>query len=344
MDFISLFFLFSFLYPWNFVSEKQEIRIGMVGDVLIHSRVYQDAYKNGRYDFYPMVYRFEKKFQKNDLNYFNQESLIGGKELGLSTYPRFNSPEEIGEAMVKIGGNLVSLANNHSLDKGEKGVKNSQRFWKKMTQKKNIIFAGSYENQKDKYQVYQKNGIKFTFFAYTTLTNGFKPKNELDVDIFDKEKVRKDILWAKKNSDFVIVSLHWGQEYNFQPTKKQQEIAKFLADLGVDLVIGSHPHVIGKIEKIKNTLVVYSLGNFLSSQIGLEKRIGLYLSLRVVKNPNGKIEIKDIKPELFFVKYNKKKPRNFEVIPFDELNENILKNYKEIEKEYLKKIGWLSYT
>ncbi len=319
------------------VELKKEVSFLAVGDVLIHSPLYKEARKNGKkknkdYDFEPFLKEIKSIFLENDLVYYNQESLIGTKKLKISSYPRFNSPEEIGEAMINAGANLVSLANNHSYDKGSLGIKNSLEFWKKQ---KNVVFDGINSSQKeqDEIKYFEKNGIKFAFLAYTDLLNGLKPKKSFEVNRFEKEKVKKKILEAKKNSDFVLFSIHWGNEHHFKPTKRQKEIANFLAENGVDLVIGSHPHVVEPVEKIKNTWVIYSLGNFLSSQVGESRKVGLGVKLNFIKEGQNK-KIEKVKPILFYT-YSKNR-KNWKLIPFSKITEKELKNHKKVQEKYLK--------
>ena len=129
----------------------------MVGDSLIHQAVYHDV--EGNYDFKPMLSEIKPIISKFDLAYYNQETILGGKDIGLSTYPRFNSPYEVGDAFIDAGFNLVSLANNHTLDRGEQALNNSCNYWKS----KNVVTAGSYCSEEDRNEVkiYEKNGIKY---------------------------------------------------------------------------------------------------------------------------------------------------------------------------------------
>ena len=126
----------------------------MVGDALIHSTVYQTAnrYANYKgYDFKPML-KYIKEISKDyDLAYYNQETILGGTELGLSNYPLFNSPYEVGDAFIDAGFNLTSLATNHTLDKGEKGILNSRKYWDSKADK--IMAAGSYDSFEDRDEV-----------------------------------------------------------------------------------------------------------------------------------------------------------------------------------------------
>ena len=217
----------------------------MVGDALIHSTLYQDAKTNDGYDFKPMLERIKPIASKYDLEYYNQETILGGEELGLSNYPRFNSPYEVGDAFIDAGFNLVSLATNHTMDKGEQGVLNSLAYWNK---KKNVLTAGSYSSfeDRDRKVIKEINGIKYSFFSYTTWTNGLSTPTGKEYlnNVYNEELVKADIERVKEEADVIIVAMHWGTEYSTGISDTQVEIANYLASLGVDIIIGSHPHVV----------------------------------------------------------------------------------------------------
>lgn len=311
----------------------------MAGDALLHSRVYKDAMfkdKNSSkisFDFTKILSPLQKLISSYDLAFYNQESLLGGTELGLSSYPNFNSPKEFGDAMLKLGFNLVSLANNHSLDKGEKGVLSSLKYWNKQNF---LLHAGTYLSNEDKNSLsfFNINGIKFGLLAYTYGLNGHSLTKPFLVSLIDKKQMKKDIQRLRKDVDVLLVSLHWGDEYVFKPNKEQKELAKFLASLGVDVIIGSHSHFIAPIEFINDTLVIYSLGNFLSAQNELEKRVGLLVGLIFNKDEKG-AKISNLGFEFIYT-YRDDKGKNFRVYPFKDLNESILPKHKDIQKQYEK--------
>lgn len=232
---------------------KKEMKASllMVGDALIHSTLYQDAKTNDGYDFKPMLERIKPIASKYDLEYYNQETILGGEELGLSNYPRFNSPYEVGNAFIDAGFNLVSLATNHTMDKGEQGVLNSLAYWNK---KKNVLTAGSYSSfeDRDRKVIKEINGIKYAFFSYTTWTNGLSTPTGKEYlnNVYNEELVKADIERVKEEADVIIVAMHWGTEYSTGISDTQVEIANYLANLGVDIIIGSHPHVVEPIEFI----------------------------------------------------------------------------------------------
>lgn len=322
----------------NTTTKKQKdtnaLSMVMIGDCLIHRFVYSDASNgDGTYSFSKMFTEVESLIKNHDLAFYNQESVIGGKALGLSAYPRFNSPEEIGDDMVKLGFNLVSLANNHTMDKGEKGVINSVNYWKT---KPGVYYTGqalSDEDRENNIKVQEKNGIKYAFFAYTTVTNGLLPPSGKDylTNIYSNEKVKNDIEKVRDKVDLIIVSMHWGEEYTTNPNANQKEIAKYLSDLGVNLIIGNHAHSLQPVEMIGDTLVFYALGNFISAQDTTDKQTGALVTLDINKK-DGKIAFNNIKANLIYTYF--KGSRNFKIYPYTKLNNSLLNNYQSYYNKY----------
>ena len=321
---------------WNIsiFAATKELNLIMAGDALLHASVYNDAkQENGSYDFSKMLTALEVA-KKYDLAFYNQETILGGVELGLSTYPAFNSPQEFGDNMLSLGFNLISLANNHTLDRGEKAVRSSLAYWKG----KHAVTAGSYDSFKERnnIQIQQKNGITYALLAYTYGTNGIPlPKGkEYLVNVYTKKMPKDDIENIRKKVDFLMVSMHWGIEYDFTPSQEQRDLAKFLADLGVDLIIGTHPHVVQPAEWIGDTLVYYSLGNLISGQRGTNKRIGMLGSVHITKIQDGKVKLSNPRAGPNHTYYNTHF-KDFKLMWFNELDNNILPNYKSIYKEYM---------
>ena len=316
--------------------ETKKMSLVAVGDCLIHGAVYMDA-KTGTdtYDFSDMISLVKPMIENYDLKYYNQETIIGGKNLGVSHYPRFNSPDEIGDNMVDLGFNLVSLANNHALDKDEAGILYSNEYWKG----KNVITAGTYSSSemRDDIKVYEQNGIKYAFLAYTTSTNGLNVPAGKDylINVYSDEQAKEDIDKIKDKVDVIIVSMHWGDEYVFEPTKSEKEIAQYLSSLGVNLIIGSHPHVIQPVGYVNDTLVIYSLGNFLSGQrpMGIDKTIGLLVGMDIVVK-DDKVTFENIEKSLLYT-YSTTRDTNYKVYPFKDLNDSILSGYQELETKYM---------
>ncbi len=319
--------------------EPKEKRMSLVavGDTLIHAALYLDASRgNNTYDFSYMFTEIEPLIKDYDLKYYNQETIIGGKNLGVSHYPRFNSPDEIGENLVNIGFNLVSLANNHTMDKDEAGILYSVDFWRKQD---GVVVSGQSDSFEDRnnIKIYEQNGIKYAFIAYTDMTNGLPVPagKEYLVNVYSDAQAKIDIESIRDKVDVVIVSMHWGEEYTHIPTYSEKREAKYLADLGVDLIIGSHPHVIQPVGYIDDTLVLYSLGNFVSGQspLGLEKIIGLMVGMDIVVKDND-VTFENLDYKLLYT-YCTANYKNYKVYPFENLTDDILYNHEQIEEQYM---------
>jgi len=328
--------------------EEYNLSMVMVGDALIHDAVYY-AYNTGgnNYDFRGMFKYIKPIVQEYDLAYYNQETILGGKELGLSNYPQFNSPQEVGDGFLDAGFNLVSLATNHTLDKyywtGGKTTINSRNYWNsKMEANEELIAAGSYNSfeEQDEIIIREKNGIKYALLSYTMHTNGlYVPYGkEYVVNMFSKERAKKDIEKYRDKVDLLMVAMHWGEEYVHYPVWEQTSLAQYLAGLDVDIIIGCHSHTVQPITFIGKTLVIYSLGNFVSSQIDTDQLIGLLADVDIKKTVyHGKttLELSNVGADLLYTSKSYTYGR-FVVYPFSKLNNNILYNYKGIYETYSK--------
>ena len=335
-------------------NHSTSISLIMAGDNLINDKLYNAAKKDdGSYDFKSM-YSYIKDIVKNyDLAYYNQETILGGSEIGVSSYPAFNSPYEVGDATIDTGFNLVSLATNHTLDRGEKAIINSLNYW---NNKSNVLTSGSYlsNDDRNKVNIKEVNNITYTMLNYTYGTNGIKvpegkeylvniwpctgnnPDNDTKYQEY-KEVVKKDILRVRDKVDLLIVAMHFGVEYTHVPTNYQIDMAEFLSSLGVDIIIGTHPHVIMPITYINDTLVIYSLGNFLSAQDtnnDYNTTVGLLSSIKITKNidkdNNSSIKLSDLNNELIYTT-NKD---GYKIIPFS--NPDIKEYLNDYERVYNK--------
>lgn len=315
----------------------------MVGDALLHSSVYKDAYVDGRYDFSGQLEFIKPIVQNYDLAFYNQETVLGGTELGLSDYPTFNSPQEFGDNMIDSGFNIVNLATNHTIDRGEKAILKSCEYWN--SKKDQVLFAGSYcsEEEAQEIKIKEVNGIKYTMLSYTYGTNGIPVPAGKDylVNIYSDEKAKADIEKVRDKVDLLLVSMHWGVEYQAEPTDEQKREAEYLASLGVDIIIGTHPHVIQPITYIDNTLVIYSLGNFISAQDtdgDYNCMMELMSSVDIVKETKGKeskIHLENLNNELLYNYFKKGgKWYGFKVIPFSQMNTSYNSDYKRLYEKY----------
>ena len=348
--------------------EKEKVYTASVitaGDNLIHSSVYKDANKNANYngyDFKPMYEYIKPIVSEYDIAYYNQETILGGTELGLGDYPTFNSPYEVGDAMVDAGFNLVSLATNHTMDSGEKAIINSRNYW---NNKDDVLAVGSYSSmeERNEVQIRETNNITYTMLNYTYGTNGIRvPSGKeylvnvwpTDIDNINdperdtkyqayKDTVKEDIDRVRDKVDVLIVAMHWGVEYTHEPTKYEKDMAQFLSDNGVDVIIGTHPHVVQPVTYIDDTLVIYSLGNFISAQYqnqgtctNYKCMVGAMTSFNITKTIKGNdnsIKISDVSTELVYTYYSGW--RNFKVVPFsNEKIKDYLPSYKNVYETY----------
>ncbi len=310
------------------------------GDGLIHSPLYNAAYKNGTYDFTGMLTYTKEKLKDYDIKYYNQETVFDNTKK-YTSYPIFNTPPEFGDAMIDAGFNLVSLATNHSMDSGESSALKSALWWE---DKENVLVHGmaSSEEKRNEYNIKEVNNITYTMLYYTYGTNGIKVPSSKPwlVNLYDEETVKKDIEAVRDKVDILIVAMHWGQEYRQDATEIQKSQAKFLADNGVDIILGNHSHCIEPWEWIDDTVVFYSFGNFISNQMGAENAnvrkvgvIGMFGTLDITKIVNTKENTKEIKIDNigadlnYTYKYNNNGRTDYKVIPFSQMESKYLNYY-----------------
>lgn len=281
--------------------EKKVVTLVSVGDNLIHTPLLDEGLQpDGSYDFHFLFEIMLDDFKSADLAIINQESVIGGPELGYDGYPNFNSPNEVADCIEEAGFDVVLHASNHAMDVGVDGIKNSIAYWKN---KKDITMLGFNETAQEAYKAryVEKNGIKFAMFNFTYGLNGYTLPADEDylVNLLDdahKEQIVNEIKEAKNNSDFVIAFPHWGNEDWLKDVSDFQiQWANILTDAGVDLIIGTHPHVLEKIEWINTeagnkSLCYYSVGNYISNQQELNEVLGGMAKVTIVKE-NGKTYI-----------------------------------------------------
>jgi len=253
-----------------------DISIIMVGDILLHEGVVASCKNDdGTFDFSSIFKYTESTISDADIAIVNQEVILGGKELGISGYPSFNAPYEVGDALVDAGFDLVCHGTNHALDRGKKGILNCLGYWKENHPE--IGALGIYESEEDRDNVYIKevNGVKIAVLNYTYGTNGIPLPQGMPfaVNLLDKDNMAKDLEYAEENADFTVVCPHWGTEYQLKQNSEQEKWAEFMTENGADLIIGTHPHVIEPIEWVEadngnKALCYYSLGNYINWTAG----------------------------------------------------------------------------
>ncbi|MDF2586307.1 MAG: hypothetical protein K0S41_148 [Anaerocolumna sp.] len=266
--------------PITPAAERKTLTLLAVGDNLIHEQVIESGKQSdGSYNYDHLFSHLKDEISGADIAIINQETILGGSKFPYTGYPVFNSPTEIGDAIIHAGFDVVLQATNHSMDKGFEGIKNTIGYWKD----KNITMVGlnSSKLERETIPIIEKNDIKIALLNYTYGLNGYTLPNDKPylVNMLDKSKIKKDIKKAKELADFIIVFPHWGTEYVYEPDNSQKEWTRFFAEEEVDLVIGSHPHVIEPIEwvngdKNHKMLVYYSLGNYVSYQREAPRMLG----------------------------------------------------------------------
>ena len=245
----------------------------MVGDMLLHDSVHKSGeMADGSYNYDHLFDNVRDEIKEYDIAIVNQEVILGARELGLSGYPTFNGAYEIADSLVDSGFNVILHATNHTLDKGKTGVLNCLNYWK--TNYPDIAVLGINESQgnQDNIYVYEEDDLKIAILNYTYGTNGVPLPSDMPyiVNLMDKETIENDVRKANEIADFVVVAPHWGTEYIHEPSQEQRDLATFMADIGVDLVIGAHPHVVQPVEWIESNngnkmLIYYSLGNYINA-------------------------------------------------------------------------------
>lgn len=268
------------------------ITLAIVGDLMCHSQQINDAKKDNGYDFNKVFTAVESYLSSADLTFGNLETVTAGEEDGGYTgYPTFNTPVAYLDALKKNGFDVLTNANNHSLDRRFRGVEKTID----ALNERALLHTGTFktlDESKTKLLVSAK-GIKLAVLAYTFGTNGipFDKSKEFSVNLLDSANIIKDIEAAKKTGvDKILVFVHWGDEYQRQPNDYQKKFAALMNRYGVDMILGSHPHVLQPMSFLKSTenntstFCIYSLGNFISAQRKVYTDNGIILRMQLVKN------------------------------------------------------------
>jgi len=309
-----------------------------LGDTLCHNTQYWDAYnsKTDEYDF-SYVYEDIKNYTlSSDITIGSLETTFAGKEKGYSNYPTFNTPDSLATALKDIGVDVVSLAGNHALDYGYSGLCRTIDVFDNI----GLSHLGTYKTAEDQEKILIKDvkGVKIAFINYTYGTNGIPLPSGKDfcVNLIDKDFIKKQINQAKEqNVDMIVACMHWGTEYRTTANSEQKDLANFLFENGVDVILGNHPHVLEPMEKktitlqdgtTKDVFVVYALGNFTADQRDEITRDSAILNLTITKNSNGKISIDKVNYiPIYMYKNTNVSTHKFKILDI----EKTIKDYEE---------------
>jgi acyl CoA:acetate/3-ketoacid CoA transferase alpha subunit len=311
-------------------SPLNRMTIGMIGDILLHNPLY--TYDDYAYSFAEV----KASMESIDFLLANQESMPAGDIFDYSGYPAFNSPAHIIKGLQDVGVDMVSIANNHTLDRGEKGtlaaIENIKSY--------DMPYVGAYTSFKDQEEprIMTVNDITLGLLAYTYGTNGIPTPEGKDylVARIDPERISREVKAMKKLVDVAVVSMHWGNEYELSPNQTQKDLAQLIADAGGDIIFGHHPHVLQGFDLLEGengnpTHVFYSLGNFFSGQKFEYTDIGGIARLTVEKDPSNAVSPITISHPSFFPTAVVKDAKDvFRVVPL-----------KGVEKEKIVSNDWV---
>ncbi|WP_236910982.1 CapA family protein [Clostridium sp. Cult1] len=306
------------------------------GDIMFHMPQIRSAYdsESKNYDFKDVFKYVKKHIESADLSIANFETVTAGSEIGFSGFPRFNSPEETLEAIKYAGFDILTTANNHALDQGKEGLINTIMAIEEQGMK-NI---GTYKEKKDSILIEEINKIKIALLSYSYGLNGLEytltdEEFSYMVNKIEENKIEDDINKAKNlGSDVVVIFVHWGNEYQKEPSEYQIELGRKMIEWGADIVLGSHPHVVQKSEVInyngKDNFIIYSMGNFLSNQrkVNMDNKYtedGIMVNIQLEKDfSKGETNIKNITYIPTWVRRYEDNGLKYEILPVEDFLEN----------------------
>lgn len=280
------------------------ITLSAIGDIMCHNTQYNDAYQNGLYDFSYVFDDIRDELLSADYAVGNLETTFAGSGVGYSSYPQFNTPESLAIAIKDAGIDLVSTANNHSLDTGYNGVESTINY----LEQAGLEHTGTYKSPEaqDETTIVDIKGLKVAFLSFTYGTNGIAIPSgrEYCINLINDEFIINRLNKAKEqNVDLICVFMHWGEEYEDYPNSEQIRLANLLFENGANIILGSHPHVLQRMEKVNlgteeepnEGFVMYSFGNFVSGQVKENTRNSVILNLTITKKGSGEVIIDSAK-------------------------------------------------
>ena len=332
-------YLFLLCFLWSSSINSQEISFLFMGDIMGHGPQIKSAWQENKkqYEYSEVFNPLEDIISSVDFAIGNLEVTLAGKPF--KGYPQFSSPDELAVACKNSGMDVLVTANNHSCDRKNKGIVRTLDVLDSLK----ILHTGTFKDvnkrEKNNLLVLSKEGIKVGLLNYTYGTNGLPFSDPVYVNLVDSVLIKKDVINAKnKDLDKLIIFVHWGYEYKDFPNSYQKKYNRFFQDLGVDVVIGSHPHVIQPMVYSKENnhefLTVFSLGNFVSNQRAERKDGGAMFRLSFQKTDNNiQISRKEYIP-VWVHKYMEKEKYHFQILPCARpiYNEKYFSNKEDFQK------------
>lgn len=309
---------------------KKVLHLIAAGDILIHDACIESAFnpEKNSYDFFPMFSYIQSIINKADIALCNLETTISGKEKGFSGYPRFNAPESLLKAIRDTGFTIVSTANNHSVDFGEQGILSTIAALKR----NGLLYTGTSESADPDIRniIIESKGLKAGINAYTygTNENPVPSDRKYLINMIDFDLISSDIANLRnRGADIIVICLHAGEEYLTTPDQAQISYVKQLQNLGADVILGNHPHIVqpALFDSVRNKYCIYSIGNLLSNQRGSMRDTGVLIDIAIEKTDNTfKINTIEYHPT-YVHRWEEAGKYQFRVIP--------LRNYKSIGSE-----------
>lgn len=315
-----------------------EAMLVAVGDIMVHSPQITAAYsaETDSYNFDDSFELVAPILQTGDWVIGNLETTLAGPTYPYTGYPMFNSPDELADALVNAGFNIIGTANNHSLDRREPGLLRTLE----QLRTRGLLAVGTHasEEERQQIQIVNKHGIDMALLAYTYGTNGIPLPEDKPylVNLIDEEAMKQDISKAREEgADVVTIMLHYGNEYDRLPSPYQKELARKLISWGADIILGSHTHLVQPYEFVETEneegrsrqgVVIYSLGNFISNQgpehnLPVYTDVGVIFKLQIKKHyPEERIELGIVETVPTWVhKYHDGTKRHYRIMPIDEI-------------------------
>lgn len=313
--------------------KERSITFTLAGNVLLNAEMWYDTASDGQYNFEYVFEDINNIMKKSNVNFYTQQGILGGKDLGLTSYTNFNTPYDTATELAKVGFNTISLASYHANDRGVQGITNAINF----LNENKITYSGISLNEEDrlKNSIIEKNGIKVALLGYT-MGSTIATNNTYSVSIYSEEQVKKDYDAIKDQADIIMVAIDYSNNRSLEVTEQEKTIANYLANLGVDIVIGNTGYSVQPIEKINNTLVFYSLGNMLSGHSLIDNKISAIVDFKyTIKEKDGNIEKNYDDINVLLTYAYSLNGVNYKVVPFTKIQTE-LNDYKIYYEKYNK--------
>lgn len=302
---------------------QAEAELVFAGDAMQHQRQIDAARRpGGELDYSDYFTAIEPYVASADFAVVNLETPLGGAPY--SGYPMFCAHDNYLTALTDAGFDLMLSANNHILDRRDKGLLRTIDTFEKA----GVPWLGIYRNAEHRREhlplIEDVNGFKIAFLNYTYGTNGIEKRTPVEIDYIDKDLIKRDVEEAREaGAELIALCIHWGDEYKLLPNRGQRELAEYISSLGVEMIIGSHPHVIQPIELAgrkgdnRPVLTVYSLGNFISAMRTDDTRGGAMVRVKLRRDLLGRPFVADASYRMVFTHVPTGRGENFRLVPVE---------------------------